>query len=500
MAKTCLCLTGKTIAQNLNALEHYRNRIDMCELRVDFLEAQEQFLIRSFPEKAGMPVILTVRRRTDGGRFDSGEGVRLVILAKGLAYADVERRKNFAYVDIEHDLHIQAIEEAARTFGTRIIRSIHCLNGLPANLPAVWDDLSSRQGEIPKLSVQTKGIGDAETLFRFFSARPHEEERIITGMGDYGFCTRILSDWMGSAIRYHSAAKAGLEPAAPGQLDPFTMAEVYRGSEPKPGWYLYGLLGGPAVIGSLSPGLHNAGFSRIGLPSLYLPFPADDLDAFLRLAELLPLKGFSVTVPMKERILARLAERSPEVDEIGACNTAVRTAIGWSGYNTDAVGFRKSVLEFMGTSSLRGVKACIIGAGGAARAVAYALHELGAKACVINRNMSKAKRLAEHYAMPWAGMAEKAVDLLERHNELIVQTTSVGMEGGPPGDPIDWYEFTGSEALFETIYNPAETPLLKRAREAGCKATNGLGMLHAQAAAQFRLFTGMEYPAASSQS
>lgn len=496
MAKTCLCLTGKTIAQNLAALEQYRNQVDMCELRVDFLEPQEQFLIRSFPEKAGIPSILTVRRRSDGGRFDSGEGVRLVILAKGLAFADIERRKNFAYVDIEHDLHIQSIEEAARTFGTRIIRSMHCMGGMPASLDELWSDLSSRPGEIPKLSVQTRGIGDAERLFRFFSGRPAEEERIVTGMGEYGFCTRLLADWMGSIVRYHSATRAGLETAAPGQLDPAAMNEVYRGREPRPGWYLYGLLGGPAVIGSLSPALHNAGFSRIGLPSLYLPFPADDLDAFMRLAELLPLKGFSVTVPMKERILAKLAERSPEVDEIGACNTAVRTATGWSGYNTDAVGFRKSVLEFMGATSLRGVKACIVGAGGAARAVAYALHELGAKACVINRNMSKAKRLAEHYGMPWAGMAEKAVDLLERHNELIVQTTSVGMEGGTPGDPIDWYEFTGREALFETIYNPAETPLLRRARAAGCRATNGLAMLHAQAAAQFRLFTGMEYPAA----
>lgn len=497
MAKNCLCLTGPTIESNLAALERYRGLVDLAELRADFLEPQEQFRIRNFPELAGIPTILTVRRRADGGRFDSGEGVRLVILAKGLAFADADRRKNFAYVDIEHDLHINAIQEAARTFGTRIIRTLHCPNGVPRDLDRVWRDLASRPGEIPKLAVRANSISDTEAIFRYFGPLPRDEDRIVTGMGEYGFCTRILADRIGSMFRYASATAAGLEPASPGQLDPEALNAIYRGKSPKPDWNLYGLLGGPTVIGSLSPRLHNGGFERAGLPALYLPFPADDLDSFMRLAEILSLKGMSITVPMKERILQRLSERSREVDEIGACNTAIRTAKGWSGYNTDAFGFKKSVLEFLGVSSLKGVRACIVGAGGAARAVAYALYELGAEACVINRNMSKAKRLAERYGLPWAGMAEKAVELMERHNDLIIQTTSVGMEGGPPGDPIEWYEFTGREALFETIYNPAETVLLKRARAAGCRATNGLSMLHAQAAAQFTLFTGMEFPPAS---
>ena len=494
MAKICLCLTGSTIEKNLHALDRYRDHVDMAELRVDFLDPQERFRIRDFPEKAGIPTILTVRRRQDGGRFDQGEGVRLVILAKGLAFADPDPRKNFAYVDIEHDLQIPAIQEAARIFGTRVIRSMQCTDGAPSDLEKAWQAVSSSPFEIPKLAVHTKSMYDTERLFRFFGSMDGTRERIVVGIGEYGLCTRVLCDRTGSMLCYASAEGTGLEPSSSGQLDPDTLRKVYRFDQADSTWQLYGILGGTTVLGSLSPRIHNAGFAAAGIRARYLPFPSDDLESFMRLAELLDIRGFSITVPFKERIVPRLSWRSPEVDAIGACNTAVRTERGWDGYNTDAHGFQKAVLQFMGARDLKGVRACIIGAGGAARSVAYTLLELGAEACVINRSITKAKRLAETYGLPWAGMTERAVELIGRYNDLIIQTTSVGMEGGPNGDPLEWYQFTGTESLFETIYNPTETPLLRRAREAGCRTVNGRSMLMAQAAAQFSLFTGTEYP------
>ncbi|HPE35865.1 MAG TPA: shikimate dehydrogenase [Spirochaetales bacterium] len=493
MPKICLCLTGPTIEKNLEALDRYRKVVDLVELRADFLEPQEMFRIRSFPEKAGLPTILTVRRLQDGGRFDQGEGVRLVIIAKGLAFADQDKRKNFAYVDIEHDLQIPAIQEAARIFGTKVIRSIHCRDGVPANLPELWSSLSSSPFEIPKLAAHARGIEDTERLFRFFGSL-ETGERIVTGMGDYGFCTRILPERLGSMLVYASATGAGLKPGAPGQLDPDVLRKQYRLGSDDASVDLYGILGSPSVLGSLSPHIHNAGFAELGIDARYLPFPADDLDAFMRLAELLDIKGLSVTVPFKERVLSLLGESAMEVAAIGACNTMVRSKAGWAGYNTDAMGFRSALLHFLGRTELKGLRACIVGAGGAARSVAYTLHGLGVEACVINRSLPKAKRLAEEYGFPWAGMTERAVELIESYNDLIVQTTSVGMEGGQPGDPLDWYQFSGGEALFETIYNPAETVLLKRARDSGCRVTNGHTMLLDQAAAQFRLFTGQDYP------
>jgi 3-dehydroquinate dehydratase / shikimate dehydrogenase len=507
MPKLCLSLTGSTIAKNLAAIDRYRGLIDMAELRADYLDPEEQFHIRSFPEKAGLPTILTVRRKADGGRFEQGEGVRLVILAKGLSFAESDTRKNFAYVDIEHDLQIPAIQEAARTFGTRIIRTLHCMDGVPSNLESAWRELASNPYEIPKLAVRVKTLSDTEALLRLFGGNGmlsgaadnpggmgSGQQRIVIGSGEYGFCTRVLAKRMGSMLVYASAVKAGLEPAAPGQLDPETYTGTYRGKQAEADWNLYGILGGTSVLGSLWPAIHNEGFSTLGLKAMYVPFPSDDLESFLRIAEILNIRGFSVTVPFKEKILPRLSSRSAEVEAIGACNTAVRGSKGWAGYNTDAYGFRRAVIEFLGTGDLKGINACIVGAGGAARAVAYTLHELGANACIINRNLTKAKRLAERYGFRWSGMTERAVELVERHNDLIIQTTSVGMDGGSPGDPIEWYEFSGREAVFETIYNPMETQLLRRAKAAGCRVTSGVGMLQAQAAAQFSLFTGLEYP------
>lgn len=495
MPKICLCLTGTTLAQDLAAVERYRNQIDMVELRADHLEPGELFHIRSFPEKAGLPAILTVRRRSDGGMFDLGEGVRLVTFAKGLAFAESDRSKNFAYVDIEYDFHIPSIQEAARTFGTRIIRSKHCMNGLPADIDKTWRELSARPYEIPKLVVRASGVSDAEAVFALFEGVDRNQERIVVSTGEYGFCTRVLADRLGSMVVYANAIGAGIEPAARGQLEPESLLGTYRVREYTADWDLFGIIGGPSVIHSLSPSIHNQGFMALGLRSLYLPFPSDGIEPSMGLARRLGVKGLSITVPFKEQVLPLLSRKSPEVEAIGACNTAIREGDGWSGYNTDWYGFLTDVRRFLGQDDLSGLRATILGAGGAARAVAYALKTLGAKACVINRSMSKAKHLAEAYGFEWSGTTERAVEMMERYNDLIVQTTSVGLEGGQPGDAVEWYEFSGKEALYETIYSPPETPVMRRAAEAGCRVSNGLGMLKAQAEAQFLLFTGSEYPA-----
>ncbi|MCX7025155.1 MAG: type I 3-dehydroquinate dehydratase [Spirochaetes bacterium] len=493
MAERCLCLTGSTLADDFAALERYRDLVDMVELRVDYLEPQEKFHIRSFPEKAGLPCILTARRRVDGGRFDEGEGVRLVLLAKGLAYASDDPQKNFAYIDLEEDFRVPALEEAARIFGTRIIRSCHDPDGVPDDLGAMWDSVSREPGEIPKIAVHPRGTGDVLRIFEK-CASIGSRERIVVGMGDYGFCTRLLASKTGSTIQYASATGAGMEAAAPGQIDPDLLEDVYRTRLLGDYYALYGILGGPSVIGALSPRIHNAGFAGLGIEAVYIPFPADDLAAFFRLADILDIRGFSVTAPYKEKILPYLSSRSPEVERIGACNTVVRTEHGWTGYNTDTRGFGVDVLRFIGRENLEGIRVCIVGAGGAARAVAQAVKTLGGEACIVNRTMWRAKALAERFGFEWAGQNERAVEMLGRYSDLIVQTTSMGMNGGVPGDPLELYEFTGREAVYDLIYNPRETPFLARAREAGCRCANGIGMLREQAAEQFELFTGTAYP------
>ncbi len=493
MPLVCLCLTGRTIAEDLAALERYRGRVDIAELRTDCLDPAEGFLVRSFPERAGLPCILTARRRADGGSFVEGEGVRLVMIAKALAYARPDKSANFAYVDLESDFRVPAIEEACRTFGTRIIRSRHCLEGLPADLDAAFAEVSSEPGEIPKLAVATRGAADLARLLSWsLGLRP--SERILIGMGDFGLPSRILAERLGSSLVYASPLAAGFPSAAPGQLDPIVLEDVFRFREIGRDTAVYGLGGGRSIVGSRSPALHNSAFRAAGMDAVYLPFPAADAGGLMSVLEAAGARGASITVPLKEDVLPFLASRSPEVEAIGACNTLVRNIEGWAGYNTDAAGFERSLLEFLGREDLRGLRATLVGAGGGAKAVAHSLARLGAAVLVLNRNPAKAKALARRYAFASGPCDERSSDIVADHSDLIVQATPVGMEGGIPGDPLDWYYFTGREAVFDLIYRPERTAMLARAAEAGCRTCNGYAMLRFQAAEQFKLWTGREPP------
>ena len=204
MAKICLCLTAKTIAADLELLARNRGYVDIAELRVDCLDPDERFLLRRFPEQAGLPVILTVRREKDGGSFAEGEASRIRLLAQGLAFAEADRRKNFAYVDLEEDLNVPSLEEAARTFGTRIIRSSHSFNGVDADIPGKIRSLCRTGDEIAKIAVLARGSADALALVRA-AGKARDVDKIFLCMGHYGVFTRILAERLGSQITYTSA-------------------------------------------------------------------------------------------------------------------------------------------------------------------------------------------------------------------------------------------------------------------------------------------------------
>jgi len=493
MPLVCLSLTGRTIAGDLAALDRYRGKVDIAELRADMLDPSEVFDLRGFPERAGIPCILAVRRRSDGGGFTEGEGARLVILAKALAYARPDKSANFAYVDLEQDFRVSSVEEAARTFGTRIIRSRHDMTGLPADLDAAWAELAAEPGEMPKLAVTPRGAADFARLVSWASSLA-PGERIVVGMGEYGLPSRVLAERLGSSIAYTSALYAGLPVAAPGHLDPAALEDQYRFRDIGKDTDVYALGGSRSVASSKAPALHNAAFRAAGIDAVYVPVPADDAPSLFSALEATRARGAAITVPLKEAVLPLLATRSRAVDETGACNTLVREGGGWSGHNTDIAGFERSLLEFLGRRDLKGLRATIVGAGGAAKSAAHVLAKLGVSALVLNRTLPKARDLAKRYGFAFGPLAEHASALVADHADIIVQATSVGMEGEDQGDPLDWYEFTGREAVFEIIYRPERTALLERARAAGCKTTNGWQMLRYQSAAQFKIWTGREPP------
>ncbi|MCL2808609.1 MAG: type I 3-dehydroquinate dehydratase [Treponema sp.] len=505
MAKICLCLTAKTIKRNLEILNKYRMYADLVELRVDCLNPDECLYIRRFPELAGLPVILTIRRDIDGGYFKGGEGTRVKLLANGLAFANADSRHNFAYVDIEDDLEVSSLEEAARTFGTRIIRSFHNTSGLIENIPGKIKSMRRAGDEIVKIAVAVKSINDVLKVYEASRSKSENQtfesyEKIMVCMGHYGICSRILAEKFGSFLTYASALSENETPGAPGQLDVRELAELYRFRKIKEETKIFGIAGYP-LKSSVSPWFYNTVFGLENTNAVYVPFPVDSVTDFLKLANELDVQGLSVTVPYKEAVLAGLARSSVAVQSIGACNTLYRSNGEWFGDNTDCAGFSASLLEFLGRKNLKHKKITIIGAGGVARAVVSEINRLGGKALVLNRTVHRARNIASQYKFRWGGLDSQGIETMAKYNDIIIQTSSVGMEGyiatdhpDHSNDPLELYSFTGKELVMDLIYTPPVTPFLKRAAAAGCRTINGYDMVIRQACLQYANFMGTEIP------
>ncbi len=491
--KICLCLTGKTLEQDIEILQKYRRYVDMVELRVDCLSPDERFFIRRFPEMAGLPSVLTVRREIDGGRFSEGEWSRIGLLSRGLVFADVDRRNNFAYIDLEEDLNIQGIEEAARTFGTRIIRSYHNIHGMDVDLAGKIRRMRRIGDEIVKIAVTPHTMEEAHAVFRA-AKETKDIEKILVCMGEFGLCSRVLADRFGSYLTFTSPKEPGLPLGAPGQIDPIELTEFYRFRNINEDTRIFGILGYP-LKSTLSPEFFNKMFNHENINAVYLPFPAIVAHAFVSMADDLGLSGASVTVPHKEAVIPFLSEQSPQVSAAGACNTMVRgESGGWKGYNTDMEGFSRSLLKFIGKKSFTGKRITIIGAGGAARAVAAEIFHLRGKALILNRTPTRAREIAERFGFQWSGSDAAGVSRMDNYKDIIIQTTSVGMAPDVNADPLELYKFSGSEVVMDMIYKPYETAFLRRAAQSGCRTLNGYDMFINQAQAQYKLFTGRDFP------
>jgi len=501
MAKICLCLTAKTIKRNLEILNKYRKFTDIAELRVDCLDSDERLYIRRFPEQAGLPVILTIRRDIDGGHFVGGEGARVKLFANGLAYASADSRQNFAYVDIEDDLEVPSLEEAARTFGTRIIRSYHNISGVIDDIPAKLRSMRQAGDEIIKMALTVKSTSDVLQIYqasKTFSANKTyaNQEKIIICMGHYGIYSRILAERFGSFLTYCTALSEDEISGAPGQMDISDLEELYRFRKITKNTKVYGIAGYP-LLTSVSPWFFNTVFNIQNTDAVYVPFPVDSINEFLEIADKLDVQGLSITVPYKEAVLPALNEKSDTVKSIGACNTMHRFPGGWFGENTDCTGFTTSFLEFINRKNLKSKKITIIGAGGVAKSVAAEVFRLGGKALVLNRTVLKAKNLAEKYNFRWGGLPQnggegQGFELMSKYNDIIIQASSAGMDGYEAVDPMALYTFTGKETVMDLVYTPARTPFLERAAAAGCRTINGYDMVIKQACQQYVNFFGTE--------
>lgn len=475
----CLTLNGRTMAQNRTIFEENAQYVHVLELRLDTLDILDESELEEatvFPSTVDKPVILTFRRKEDGGFLDVTERRRLAVLARVF-------QGDFSYIDMEADVRKPSLEAYAKSRGIPIIRSMHFMEGFPDNLALKATRIASK-GDIPKIAVRVDGVKGLTKLFKLSVQLSHIDDKILIGMGEYGLPSRILYKKLGSCITFCAAE----DPSGVGLPSPKTLAELYRAHEIDAATRVYGVVGKP-VGHSISPAIHNQGFHELGYNAVYVPFNVDDVRSFFAFADMIGIRGFSVTVPHKMAVIPYLSRIPREVKQLGACNTVVREHGSWNGSNTDYYGFLSLISEPLSRGRIQ--SAIVIGAGGAARAVVWALRNKGISVTILNRTVANARRLALETGSSFGSLDDAGS--YRGTSQLIVQASSAGMDE-PAVDAAPSLEFDGDEIVCDMVYRPHETAFLKRAACAGCHIIHGLDMLLAQGKLQFKAFTGFEYP------
>jgi 3-dehydroquinate dehydratase/shikimate dehydrogenase len=455
----------------------------LIELRLDFLAKPPDFK-RLLADKP-CPMIATVRRVCDGGRYAGSEEERLVLLRQAIV-------AGFDWVDIETDV----IEKIPRFGKVQRIVSYHNLREVPGDLEQIYKQMCAQDADIVKLAVTAQHPSHNLRVFNLLKNNP-PKATVAHCMGDLGICSRILSAKFGASFTYAAFNKE--RAIAPGALSFAEMQRIFHYENITPATEVFGVIGDP-VSHSLSPLLHNYGLKHHGIDAVYLPFrvPQGDLATFLKDFDQVPVQGLSVTLPHKEEAAQLASWQDEAVESTGAANTLIRSMAGWRAYNTDVEAARQSLHANWPVQAdgerlpAPSTTVMILGAGGVARAIARPLLDEGVNLMITNRTSERAQRLAEELGCRW-------VDWQARHNvycDILINCTSAGMHPKLDESPVHASYLTAGMTVFDTIYTPETTMLIREARGRDCHVLTGVDMFVRQAALQFRLFTGLDAPLA----
>ena len=451
------------------------------ELRLDFLAKAVDFK-RLSPLKQ-CPWVATLRRPADGGRFSGTEQERLMILRQAIVSGA------FEWVDLETD-----IASAVPRFGpVKRIVSYHNTAETPADLDDIYANMLKQDADVYKVAVTAQSVEDVARVLQLQRTAP--KPTVAFCMGDLGLPSRFLALKFGAPWIYAAFNKErGIAPGLP-SFDEFRTTYPVRNITADT--RVFGVVGDP-VGHSLSPLLHNHVYKKLGLNALYLPFrvPRGQMSAALAAYASIPVEGYSVTIPHKEAAAGLARESEPNVPETGSANTLVRRDDGqFFAANTDFAAAGESIKAFLAerqrrdpeASQLSQMSVLILGAGGAARSVAYAMHREGAQTTVAARTHERAQKLAEDVKC-------KAVDWHARHSvsfDVLINCTPVGMHPNVDEAPCHFSILKPGTVVFDTIYTPETTLLIREARVRGCDTITGVDMFVRQAARQIELFTGL---------
>jgi 3-dehydroquinate dehydratase / shikimate dehydrogenase len=477
VARICAVVATPSAQQFRTLVKQALRQTPTVECRLDWLandrerEKALQWLKRY--ASRGVNFIATCRRRVGGGEFAGGAAEELFWLMKakeaGCSWCDIE-------VETLRELPGESVE--GYSLPAKVMLSMHDFRRTPKltarlKLPAAGGvsavkvaAMSRRLSDIPRLMKVARG----------------EQRVVAVPMGEIGLPGRILALREGSALVYGPVAAA----TAPGQVPLQDLKDLYRAHKLTTKTRVFGVIGSP-ISHSLSPLLHNTGYLAARKDAVFLPFLVEDLREFLRVAPEFGVNGFSVTLPHKQRIFRYLDECEPLAEEIGAVNTVTVSRNGkWAGSNTDYIGVRKALESRM---KLAGSRVVIFGAGGAARAAAFAVAKAGAEVLICARRESAARQLARAVG----GGVTRRQALRKEKFDALLNATPVGMQPHPGTSPLEAAELNCS-LVMDLIYRPLETKLLRMAVARGIRTVSGVEMFVAQGIAQWELWMGVRAP------
>jgi len=480
LPRVCVAVTGSDAAEMIQKAEALIRDNSFLEFRLDYLHRPALALtkIKQFTEyHPHMVAIATCRRAVNGGKFRGSLVSQLDILAKASA-------AGCQLVDLELQSALRCRPQQLQRLraGAALILSSHDFRAT-RKLEETLQKMVAISADFYKIVTTATTLFDNVVMMKFLEKHSDQHSLIGLCMGEQGIISRVLGLRAGSVFTF--AAVSEDERTAPGQVTAQELQSTYRIEQVDAATRVYGVAGDP-VAHSLSPAIMNAALRRETVNGVYLSLHAKTLKDLLACVRDIPIHGLSITMPYKEAIVRHLDNTDSHTTKIGACNTVVRAQDGkLYGFNTDAAGVVRPLQQRI---VLEQAKILVLGAGGAARAAVFGLKERGAEVYILNRTAGPAQKLARQAR----ARTIKRPDLKKLAFDVIINATPVGM-GNTRESPLNEGEIK-ARYVFEMIYDPPETRLMKLAKAAGAEVIPGIEMFVRQAARQFEIWTGKPAP------
>jgi 3-dehydroquinate dehydratase/shikimate dehydrogenase len=480
LPRVCVAVTGSDPAEIVEKAEALVRDNTFLEFRLDYLARPVLALgrIKQFTEyHPHVSTIATCRRVANGGKFRGSVASQLDLLTKAAAAGC-----QLVDMELQSAVHCKRIQLERLRTRAALILSYHDFRGTK-KLEETLEKMVALPADFYKIVTTATTLHDNVVMMKFLEKNSDQYSLIGLCMGEQGIISRVLGVRAGSAFTF--AAVSEDEKTAPGQVTAQELRSTYRIEQVDPATRVYAVAGDP-VLHSLSPAIMNAALRRETVNGVYVALHAKTLKDLLGCVKEIPIHGLSITMPYKEAIVSHLDNTDAHTAKIGACNTLVRAQDGkLYGFNTDAAGVVRPLQQRI---SLEQAKILVLGAGGAARAAVYGLKERGAEVYILNRTLGPAQKLARSAR---ARLVKRA-DLKKMTFDVIINATSVGM-GNTRESPLNENEIR-TRYVFDMVYDPPETRLMKMAKAAGAEVIPGIEMFVQQAARQFEIWTGKPAP------